>query len=644
MPFFLDWTILLVPVVFSLAFIIPGTLLLYPIRFKPFETLTLGSGLGIALWAIQGFIFGFLGVRFLTYAYIIITFTIWSFLIVKHRNKLRKYLLPIFKIDLVSCFLVFVGAILALSAVWFMGVKTQDGLFFCCRGVPDAIYHLSLTNELVNHFPPREPGMSSLLVKNYHYLSNLVVADIVRVFKLDFMAVQFRYINLFLVIIFGASAFVFSSFLGLKKTFARWLVVFFFASGDIIYVLLFLRGRGLNFEVTILDDATKLFAGPPRALSVVLFFCALCLFIHWINKKSLYAGFLSALVFGTLAGFKIYTGIFALTGLGAVSIYFLYKKKYLMLLPLFVTLLMTGVYVYFVNNNAGGLYFDGIGRFLNFIQENNLSLLRLYFYYVNAQNSGNFVAHFLLGGLFAILYYIFLFGTINFGIFQTKKSLSLLPLELNIFLVSGIFVSLFLGSFFLQNTGGSNTVQLIVFVFIVGSIYASLSIYYWGNKLGVKNKFIIYSIVLLITIPRAFHESFENFMNVNVQRGLIIGNSTLDALNYLKLQTPPDSIVMLEPQMANDEAKMYISFLTQRRQFLSGFSVLKDHGQDAEKELNVNNEIFNSTDSQLIKTLLIENKIGYIYLTENYNLVNSSLDYTKSVYNENNIQILKINP
>ena len=643
MPFFLDWTILLVPVVFSLAFIIPGTLLLYPIRFKPFETLTLGSGLGIALWAIQGFIFGFFGVRFLTYAYIFITFAIWSFLIVKHRNKLRKYLLPIFKVDLVSCFLVFVGAILALSAVWFMGVKTQDGLFFCCRGVPDAIYHLSLTNELVNHFPPREPGMNDVLVKNYHYLSNLVVADIVRVFKLDFMAVQFRYINLFLVIIFGASAFVFSSFLGLKKTFARWLVVFFFASGDILYFLLFLRGRGFNFGVTILDDATKLFAGPPRAFSVVLFFCALCLFIHWIKRKNLYAGFLSALVFGTLAGFKIYTGIFALTGLGAVSIYFLYKKKYLMLLPLFVTLLMTGVYVYFVNNNAGGLYFDGIGRFLNFIQENNLSLLKLYFYYVNAQDSGNFVAHFLLGGLFAILYYIFLFGTINFGIFQTKKSLSLLPLELNIFLVSGIFVSLFLGSFFLQNTGGSNTVQLIVFVFIVGSIYASLSIYYWGNKLGVKNKFIIYSIVLLITIPRAFHESFENFMNVNVQRGLIIGNSTLDALNYLKLQTPPDSIVMLDPQMANDETKMYISFLTQRRQFLSGAAVLRVHGQNVENKFRIINDVYLLNDSNLAKELLQQNHVEYIYLPKSAKFSNFGQAFAKTVYSNKSIKILMVN-
>ncbi len=642
MSFFLDWTIILVPFAFSLAFIIPGTLLLYPLKLKPFETLTLGSGLGIALWAIQGFIFGFLNLRFLTFAYILTVAIIWGYLIVKKRSRLGKYVRSFFAIDILSFFLIVIGAVLALSAVWFMGVKSQDGLFFCCRGVPDAIYHLSLTKELINNFPPHEPGMSGVFVKNYHYLSNLVVADITRVFKLDFMEVQFRYINLFLVLIFGASAFVFSNILGLKKSFARWLVVFFFASGDILYILLFLRGRGLNFGVTILDDATKLLAGPPRAFSIVLFFCALCLFTYWIKKKSLYAGLLSALIFGTLMGFKVYTGIFAITGLSAVSVYFLSKRKFLMLLPLSITLLMTMIYVFYVNKNAGGLYFDGLARFGDFVQNKDLSLLKLYFFDLKVLNSGNLLLHFLLGSLFVVIYFFFLYGTTNLGILQTKVSLRLLPIELNIFLISGIIVSLLLGSFFLQTTGGSNTVQFIISAFIIGSVYAALSLYYWISKLDTKFIIMISVIVLLLTVPRALHESFDNFMSITTRRGKIVDNPSLDSLNYFKLQTPSDSVMLLDPKMAIDETAMYVSFLADRPQFLSGAGVLEDHGQNVTQRLDVVNNIFNSNNKQQVKQLLSENKIDYIYLPTGVNIVDSCQGYADLVYSKNNIRILKV--
>src|SRR4030042_6029488 len=277
-----------------LAFFIPGRLALLPLKRSFFEQIVIGSSIGIVLWALQGYIFGLLGIRWASFFYLAFCFILWIYLYKKYFIKLRIHFPN--QIDILSFLIIIGGSILSLSAVWFMGVRQSNGLFFCCRGVPDAIYHLSLTNQLINNFPPYEPGMSGVLVKNYHYLSNLAVADLSRVFKLDFVRVQFQFMSLFLTLLLGASAFVLANILKLSVSFAIWLAIFFYGSGDILYLLFLLRGKGLNFGVTILDDATKLLAGPPRAFSIVIFIAGISLFLIWIKRKNTYSGILMALI------------------------------------------------------------------------------------------------------------------------------------------------------------------------------------------------------------------------------------------------------------------------------------------------------------------------------------------------------------
>lgn len=642
MYFFVDWTIFAFPIAFSLAFIVPGTLLVYPLKLSSFETLTLGSGLGVALWAVQGFVFGLIGLRQLTYVYLLIFLIIWIYTVTRKRKQLKRYLSSLFCLDPFSYLLVILGSILALSAVWFMGVQVQDGLFFCCRGVPDAIFHLSLTNELIHHFPPYEPGMDGVFVKNYHYLSNLVVADISRIFKLNFVQVQFRYMNLFLTFIFGFSAFVFAQLIGLKKNFARWLVVLFFGSGDILYILLFLRGKGFDFGTTILDDATKLFAGPPRADSIILFFCGICLFIIWVKKKNFYSGLLCSIVFGTLIGFKIYTGVFALTGLASISLYFLIKKKFSMLIPPLIALFITLIYFLIVNKGAGGLHFTGFWRFENFMLHKDLAISKLEYIRLEMLKAGNYmgVAGFEL--LFISIYFAFLFGAINFGLIQTKKSLRLLPIELNIFLMPAIITSLIAGSFFIQTTGAANSIQFIISVFIFGSIYTALAIYYWLGEIKGKFKILILIVILLLILPRAIHEGAENLVNIRRQRGFNIDTQTLESLNYLNSKTPNDSMVIMEPWIAEEESFMYIPFLSNKHIFLSGAGVMRDHGQDTSKRESVVAEIYNSNSRELIRKLLLESGVDYIYLTKGSGYIkNLQMDYLVSVFENEKTEILK---
>lgn len=60
-----------------LSFFIPGDLFIKKLNLKKFERVTLAFCVGICMWALQGLIFGYLQLRNLSYAYILITLLIW---------------------------------------------------------------------------------------------------------------------------------------------------------------------------------------------------------------------------------------------------------------------------------------------------------------------------------------------------------------------------------------------------------------------------------------------------------------------------------------------------------------------------------------------------------------------------------------
>lgn len=621
------------------AFLIPGINFLLPLKRPAAEKLVLGTGLGIVLWVIQSYVFGLLGIRWFSYIYIFGNAIVFLF-VAKKNFKIPK--IADFNIDYISLLIIVLGTILNLSAVWFIGVRTLDGLYFCCRGVPDAIYHLSLTNELIKNFPPFEPGMVGVHVKNYHYLSNLLSADLARIFNLDFIKTQFQYMSLLSALLLGGSGLVLGGILKLNKVITRWFLIFLYFSGDIIYLLLFLRGQGLNFSVTIVDDASKLLAGPPRAFSIVLLLSGICLLAIFIKKRSLYAGILAAIVLGSLVGFKVYAGLFGLSGLAGLGLYFLAKRQFKMLvapvLALFIALL------YYIPNNigAGGLYFNGLWRFENFMQHKDLALSKLDYLRLAATQQGNFIVAAVLEILFILIYFVTLFGTVNLGFFQNKKSLKLIPLEINIFLLSGLFVSLIAGSFFYQKTGGANTVQFLINVFIVAALYASMAIYYWTKTAPKFLRYAVFILIFILTLARPAYEIANNFFDISSQKGFYVENGQLAAFNYIKNQTPLNSIIAVEPSMAEDEPFLYASFLTNRRIYLIGSGTLRDHGQNTKAREATLRMIYTSTDAKLVSKLLEQNKIDYLYLSRGVGLSLKNAAFLQKVFGNNAASIYKV--
>ena len=181
----------------------------------------------MVLWGWQGFIFGYLGLRWLSYPYLLIAFTFWVKTYIKGNRinpfeKLRSR-----KINLLLLALILTGSLIQLTRVWFTGTLYSNGLYFCCGNTSDSLFHIALTNQIVKTFPPFQPGMFGVIVHNYHYWSNLVIAELIRVFHLPLIATQYQYSTLLISTFLGLSALVFGQVIKLGKSFVLWLMIFF---------------------------------------------------------------------------------------------------------------------------------------------------------------------------------------------------------------------------------------------------------------------------------------------------------------------------------------------------------------------------------------------------------------------------------
>lgn len=640
--FWLYFVLFLISVFF--AFYIPGDILLKKLQLPLFQRMVLGIVIGMVLWGFQGIVFGYLGLRWLSYIYLLITFIFWVKTYLRKKKFISIQHFKGWKPDFLLATLVIIGSFLQLTIIWFNGFLYPNGLYFCCGNPSDNLFHIALTNQIVNHFPPFQPGMSGVVVHNYHYWSNLVVAELIRVFGLPLISTQYQYSTVLISVFLGLSIITFGQIVKLGRTFIAWLLFFLYFGGDWIYLLLFSLGKGLNFNMSSLEDGSKFLANPPRAFSIVVFFVGISLLVLWIRRRDLHSGLLMALVLGSSIGFKVYTGIFGLIGLATLGLYFLIKRDFRMLPPLLVTLLVSLAIYLPVNNNAGGLYFTGLWIFENFIVQKELGLVHLELARRIFLEHNNWIRVWIQEFIFFALFTISIFGSKLLGLFQSKKSLSLLPRELNIFLLSGIMVSAVAGFFFQQKSGGANTFNFLVAIFMFGSIYTALACYYWIGKISNRFKWIFILLVLVLTIPRVIQEWRINSINLIKREGFVIDNAELEGLNYLREKTDKTALVLVDNRnFSMDMSSPYMSFLANRPMFFSGKGILDSHGIDTSKRLQVANTILTSNDERTVNAELSGNKIEYIYMSGHDSFpVEKSAYFIKTVFQNNKVKILKI--
>src|SRR3989338_3614086 len=642
--FWLDGVYFLVAIL--LAFYLPGVYFISKLKLAKLQEIVLSFIMGMVLWGWQGFVFGYLNIRWLSYIYLLLFLFLWLKKVVPSYKQYKRF--EPFKIlkntDWILTLIIVLGVFIQLTSVWLTGVLTTKGLYFCCGNIADNILMISYTNEIVNNFPPLEPGMFATPIQNYHYWGSIIAGELVRVFHLPVIATSYQYMTVFISLFLGLSAVIFGQIVGFKKAFARWLALFLYFGGDLIWVLIALyRGQDF-FAMNPLESGQQFLENIPRALAIVVFFTFMSLFYLWIKRKNKFLGLLMAVVAATIVGFKVYVGIFVLSGLAVLAVVFLLKRKFDLLVPILVTFLLSAFIYFPVNSQAGGLYYTGFWRFENFILQgylgdlNRLEDARLI--YVQHHNWPRMIQYELI---LASVFIFAIFGTKLVGLLQNRKSLSLIPREINILLIAGILVSLVPGLFFSQSTGGSNTFNFLVSIFIVGSIYSAFACYYWLRDRSLTVKVLIILLVVSLTIPRSIYQAYKNISNISSGAGFYISKDELKGLDFL-LKQKDDSLVLVDPKILMDIQSPYISFLSDKKMFLSGqHDELEAHGIDFSTRLKVRDTVFNGNDASSASAQLLKYGIGYLYTNPATNLYSTdSAKYLKTVFLNKDIKIMTV--
>ncbi|OGH22682.1 MAG: hypothetical protein A3F31_02940 [Candidatus Levybacteria bacterium RIFCSPHIGHO2_12_FULL_38_12] len=611
------------------AFYIPGVIFLKNNSFTFFQKTVLSLVLGMVLWAWQGFVFGYLGMRWMSYVYVTIFFIFWI--------KKFHFSFPHFKKpDVLLSSIITVGIILQTSILLLTGIRHSGGIYFCCGAIGDNVYHIEIVYQLLRQFPPFEPGMYGVFIHNYHYWAHLVVEELSRVFFIPFIHIQFQYMPIFISAFLGLLTIIFGQIWKLKKNIVFWILFFFYFGGDYIYIVILLLGRGLHFDMGPLENGLAFLNNFPRSYAVIVFLAGLCLLSIWIKKRDIYIGFLSAILLGSAIAFKVYIGILALSGLPLLFFYFIYKKEYRMIFPIVLSFIFALIVYLPVNKASGGLFFTGFWRFEEFIVQPALGLSHLELAREIYFNHRNYLRVLQYDLFFMALFTFSIFGIKLIGFFQNKKSLSILPIEVNIFLLSSILINLFIGFFFQQESGGSNSFNFLVSVYIIISIYAGISVSYWLQKSSNSFKIIIVLLILMGTLPRIAFEEYKNIKMLRPDSAFFIDEEHLKIFEFIKNKTSPESLI-LSPRLN------YLTFLAQRPIFLGDWGILDSHTIDTSQRRNIIKEVLKNPDEKVVYKQLKDNNISHLYLSFGQFLVSTdSAKFLKKVFSNEYAKILQV--
>ncbi len=627
------------------AFYIPGFLLLRNIYLPKIFHISLSITTGLALFAFQGYIFGYLQIRYLTYLYLFVCIGIWLF---SKRKKRKNEYDGRYRIGKYAWVIIIIGSIMQLSTIWFTGMIIDDTAFFCCGDSNDNIIYGSLSQKIIHSIPPEHPGLTGEIFYNYHYWSNIVVGEMSRVFGLPVFQTQFQFSTVLIAPLTGILFLSLIWILGGSNSLGTWTLFFFYFGSDAVYWLITLLKSAPMFSMSSLEDGAGFLANYPRAMAVMVGLASMTMLFYTRKKPAKLAMIITALLFSMIVGTKIYIAFFMFVGLFCLAVFDLIKHKSItsLIIGFITSVIVMPIYLR-TNAGAGGLYYLGFWRAQNFIVQPWLNLFRLEQARIIYEADNKWIQVMCYNILFTVIYVVSIFGTKVIALFNSGKSLRQLPPEIHVFLIPSIIISFILGFFYNQVTGDSNTFNFLVSVFIFLSIYAALVM----NQIFQKKKNILFTacalIIFILTIPRPIYRTYKNITGIINKKSFSISKNILDASKAIRRETKTsDTFLVNQKYFIFDKNGSVFSLLTDRPMYFSGesvFEMVKVKPGEVEKRKEASSVIFGSYNIIKVALYLKNNPVTYIIdgpMTRRESTQSAS--FLKTVYKNSGVRVRKV--
>lgn len=617
---------------------------------------------GITCLILESVLFGLIGFRWLG---TLLLFMLIIFSITKHiKEYLASIRIIIYDIKLV--FLLVIGVFIQGFINFPSGWKYASGLNFWGAQGNDGLWHISLMEEVSRHFPPHNPLYANHFLQNYHYTSDIFMGEFYRIFHFfGTLDLYFRFYPILFSFLLGLGTFVFVSKMAGPKS--AYLAVFFtYLCGSFGYIYSFLSGGSLfSGETTFWSSQLNtVLSSPPHALGLIYFIAIIFLITLWEKVNQQRILFLVAFLGFSLVTVKVPYGVIlsvSLIGTGVYTTIFL--KRWQPLILGLVLLLGNYLSLKLISPLASQFVtFQPLWFPINMMSERlgqtDWILRRQYYFWENTFKSW---LHIIVQDLQAI--FIFIVGNLGMRtlglipvalIFLKRKNITLIFISLCI--ISSISVNLL----FLQSGSAFNTIQFLQISLYLTGVLSGVVL----SKLLLKIRYqpLFTTLILLIVLALSIPTVVGNLIEYTPQGRsplALISNSELEALHWIRNNTPPESIILsttfnnLHTYDYPDNPRpisawystSYIHAMSGRNTYLSGEDQLKITGYNIDNDLISVKKYFRYPACTVKRVFAVENTINYIYLRRDEMKISLSefRQGLRAVYENNEVIIYKYN-
>lgn len=618
-----------------IALFLPGWLILRKEwlsgKISSLSTLVLSIALSLTLWAGQGYVLGYTHLRALTYPYVVGI----VILAIARRHDLLKWLRSLIKLIkpaiLLPAVVLCLGVGLQLFQVVGSGLRSSDGVYLWRTHAYDGIFHLGLMEHMMVEFPPTEPSASGLKIANYHYWSDLAMAEQARIFHIPVSLLLFQFWPLLISPLAGFAVIALLRRWRAGTVFIALSLFFVYFGADTGYLVAYYIHHSFSFQYPVLDNGVTQFLNMPHAVAKAMFFCFLLALHYFEMKKTWKWGLVTALLCAVLFGLKIYFGLFAALAFFLFAVFSLINHvrlqgfaltpssapiKYGTFLAL-AGLMSLAIYLP-PNRVAGGLGIYPLEWPKLFINPDNLDWRELRYKIAVATLEGDNVRLLFDEVVMALACLVAIHGTRLLGFIFTPQMLKFFGKKWMSFFVASSFLFTFLGLFTLQKSGGLNVYNFFAVslsILAILSAFVLAQIIAWNRLVG----WVLTLIVILITLPRIGYETQQMWDRYRgtVRDVIVVRPDLLAAYDYLRLHTNSMAVIQSSPANYYDIKSSYLAAFTGRQSYFSGEYLLDTHNQPYLERKAAIKSLFSLTQIAEIKDKAELLGIGYVYFEKN---------------------------
>ncbi|MFA5532653.1 MAG: hypothetical protein WDA13_03625 [Candidatus Shapirobacteria bacterium] len=556
------------------------------------------------------------------------------------------------KINILLIVLILIGSFFTVMTMFRSGLTYDFGIGFWGPNGHDAIWHLSLINQLKQNIPPKNPIFSGTILNNYHIGFDLITAAISNLLNISSSTLYFRILPIIFAILIGLLSYSLAYLITKNKNTSLIFVFLNYFAGSFGWIVTLIKSGSLGGESLFwsMQSASTLL-NPPFSLSIIFLFSGLILWLKHKDSESIFWPILIGLIFGLLSLIKIYPAV--LIGL-AFSCFWLInffkknKNNRFNFIICLSTLLVSLVIFYLLNLFKG----QQILEFHPFWFTNSLIQSIDKFYWPKLAsfkfNQTNFLISILIQLFLIALFLIGNLGIRVLGFFSLAKKVISKKIssfdQISFFI---LFFSFTIPLFFVQKGTAWNTIQFFYFFLLFANFYLAI---FLSNLFAKKKILAILLLVLsIITSISTFRDYFGN------PPPAAIPLDEAQALDFLKSQ--PNGIVLTFPydqyQKNNYpktpipiyayETTAYVSAFSNKVSFLEDEMNLDITGFDWKSRRLEEQQFFTSSDKFFTRGFLLNNNIDYIYLVNDQSFKVDQNDLQIDlIFNNSSVKIYQV--